>query len=64
MTGSAKTGPIAHVVLDEVLCYPLIIILASSEPYMAHNMVYFTYSPSSDIFHNPLPTIRPPATLP
>ena len=41
-------------VLNKDLCCLLVIILAGYESCVAHIKVYFTFSPSSDIFHKPL----------
>jgi len=51
------------VVLNKDLCCLLAIILAGYEPSVAYIKVYFTCSPSSEFFINPLPAIWPPASL-
>jgi len=55
----------SSVVLGENFCYLSTIILASFQPCMAHNLVYFTLLPSSDILKViPLPTVWPATTHP
>ena len=46
-------GLIVTVKLHDAVCCLLAIILAGYEPCVAHINVYFTCSPSSDIFHKP-----------